>query len=80
MLKKGCSTGSSFRNDLLQNPWFKKEVGKSEKRKASESSSPDSYYSAEEETFTPKIAKIDCLQKEKNQPSLGKGMYVAFSI
>ena len=47
----------------------KKEVDRSKKRKASES------YSDEEETLTPKVAKIDLLRKEKSQPSFGEGSF-----
>ena len=46
----------------------KKEVGKSKKREASKSSSSDSD-SVEEETVTPKVAKIDLLRKQGSQRS-----------
>ena len=51
-----------------------KEVDKSKKRKASESSSSD-IDSDKEETFTPKVAKIDLLRKQKSQRSFGEGSF-----
>ena len=61
-------------NDIVNDSMAKKEVGKSKKRGASKSSSSDSD-SVEEETVTPKVAKIDLLRKEKSQPSFGKGSF-----